>query len=125
MKFKTNMHFMTKKKVVLFLVIVFAFGFVTINAASNKKVEVGFLNTQQQIKNDHEVQAALKFLRSDKNFNVKVISFEDLIKQPSVLKGIDVVWYHRSDSSVFSSIETNQNIIFNSGCFQIYKHIRV
>ncbi len=111
MKFKKIMNPINYKKIIPFVLFIFVFGIATLNAASNKKVQIGFLNTRQQIKNNLEVKSALKFLRSNKNFDVKVISFDELKKQPSVLQGIDAVWYHRPDSSAFSSIETNKNII--------------
>ncbi|MCL5029282.1 MAG: GH116 family glycosyl hydrolase [Bacteroidetes bacterium] len=107
MSIKANI---SMKKAICFSLTFLILGTAFLHGASGIKVNVAFINTHQQLKNDSEVQAAIKFLRSDKIFNVNIISFDKLKKNPSVLKDIDVLWFHRPDSSAYSVSESDKNV---------------
>jgi glycogen debranching enzyme len=87
-------------------------GISTLYAFDNaKKLKVGFLHSELSEKNDREVSAAIKLLKKNVQFDVKVLSFSKLKKNLNLLNDVDVVWYHRPDSSNFTSLEKNETII--------------
>lgn len=60
---------------------------------------------------DSELLAAMDFLRGLNGYSPKYITFMDLKKKPNQLKDISLVWFHRFDSTEFSSDEANQTVI--------------
>lgn len=78
---------------------------------NRKKLKVGFLSLGTSGKNDHEISAVVRFLKENAQYDVKEFSFPQLKKNPKLLNHIDVVWYHRPDSSDFTSLEKNETIV--------------
>ncbi|MBU2444387.1 MAG: DUF4960 domain-containing protein, partial [Bacteroidetes bacterium] len=101
-------------KKILLLILIFAV-LVGISSAyafdPQKKLKVGFLSSELSRKNDHEISAAFKFLKENAQYDVKEFSFSQLKKNPKLLNHIDVVWYHRPDSSDFTLLEKNETIV--------------
>lgn len=79
--------------------------------SQNSKIKVGFLYSKDNIQNDSELTAAYEFLKSNTNFEVKLISFEQVKDNPEVLNGLKVLWFHKPDTSDFSGLEINQDVI--------------
>ncbi len=75
------------------------------------KIKVGFLHSESSEKKDHEISAAIRFLKENVQYDVKVFSFSRLKENTKLLSDIDVVWYHRPDSSDFTSLEKDETII--------------
>lgn len=68
--------------------------------SQNRKTKVGFLTEKENLQNDSESLAAFKFLKSDKYFEVKLITFDQIKIHPDILRNIDVLWFHKSDTTV-------------------------
>ncbi len=75
-----------------------------------RKITIGFLTSKNNWKNNSELLAAFKFLKSDKNFQVKQISFDQIKNHPQILNKINVLWFHRPDSTNFSSDEISPEV---------------
>lgn len=79
--------------------------------ASQKKIKVGFLSSEPSGKNDYEISAAVRFLKGNVQYDVKEVSFSDLKKNLKLLNSFNLIWYHRPDSSDFTSLEKNETIV--------------
>jgi len=73
-------------------------------------IKIGFIITKN---NTEEVEAAYKFLSADKNYRTSEITIEQVINDPKILNTLNVLWYHRPDSSALSEIETDTRFISN------------
>ncbi|MFC2085171.1 amylo-alpha-1,6-glucosidase [Bacteroidota bacterium] len=79
-----------------------------INAQSNN-LKVGLLTDEALI--NAEFIEAQNYLELNSDFECKVISFGEIISNESVLKDIEVIWFHRPDSSALTSNEINESVI--------------
>ena len=78
----------------------------------NAKVRIGVLITEsdeQYIINENS--ALIKFVQSNHNRKTEVITPDQIIKNPDILKKIDILWIHRIDTSSFRDDEVNPEII--------------
>ncbi|MCX6150917.1 MAG: GH116 family glycosyl hydrolase [Ignavibacteriales bacterium] len=92
--------------------IIFLLIFLVLTAAAQTKiVRTAFLSVQEEKLLTPELKAAYDFLKSNKEFQTKLITFTQLKNNPSLLKNLDVVWYHKSDTLGFSKDETDAKVI--------------
>lgn len=75
-----------------------------------KIVRVGFLTTEGY---SQEEEAAYGFLSSVKGITTTKITLDQIINHSGILTKVDVIWYHRPDSSALSPKETNPDFIRN------------
>jgi glycogen debranching enzyme len=73
-------------------------------------IKVGFLTSNR---NSAEEEAAYQFLLSKKDFQTTKITIDQVINDPDILKSINVLWYHRPDSSALSAEEVNEKFTDN------------
>ncbi len=81
----------------------------TINTP-NQNIRIGFITGKN---NSSEVEATYKFLISEKDYQTSKITIEQIKNDPGILKSINVLWYHRPDSSALSDDEINPKFINN------------
>ncbi len=86
---------------------------ITANAMCSQipKIKIGFLVQKENWKNDSELSAAFNFLKSDKNFEVIQISFDQIKNDPKALNGVNDLWFHKSDTTEFTGNKTNKSVI--------------
>jgi len=60
---------------------------------------------------DTELLAAMKFVKKSDGYSLKYRTFQELKKHPKLLQEASVIWFHRSDSSQFSSDESDPKVI--------------
>ncbi len=75
-----------------------------------QKLKVGFLTGETS---SIEAEAAFNFLLSQKDIQATRITLEQVINDPGILKGVNVLWYHRSDSSGLSEEEVSIKFLNN------------
>ena len=82
-------------------------------SASNlfSQITVGFLSNQENFRNNPEQDSAFLYLRNEKLFTVKEITFKEISDSPEILKDFNVIWFHKPDTLSFSADETGKNII--------------
>ena len=82
-----------------------------IQTAGDSTIHVAFLGASKDPGPDREIKAAFAFLKSLKGTAAEYISFDDLRKQPKLLKSYKIAWYHRQDTSAFSPAENDRKAI--------------
>jgi glycogen debranching enzyme len=91
----------------------------TFNLSTSKKTEIlpdssvriAFLGKVPFQSLDKESRSAFAFLKSMKGILPVYISFDDLRKTPKLLDQYKIAWFHRQDTTRFSSSETNPKVI--------------
>ncbi len=97
--------------IVLSFIIFFLFGSSLNSAAAmNKKITVGFLSVSENLSGP-EQKAAYEFLEKNKEYKVEIITFSRLKDNPGLLNGVNVLWFHKPDSTEFSDDETNDRVL--------------
>lgn len=81
------------------------------NSLSDTAVKVAFLGKYQSVNLDKEARAAFDFLKSGKVYSPVYITFDEIRKNPKILDKFRLAWFHRQDSSRFSSPETDPKVI--------------
>jgi glycogen debranching enzyme len=87
----------------------------TFNLTSVKKTEtipdsvskIAFLGKGAFQNTDKESLAAFDFLKTLKGFSPVYVTFDELHKNPKLLDSFKAAWFHRQDTSNFSSSETD------------------
>lgn len=95
-------------------ILLFILGIVVNNdllPAGQEKIKVGFLRQDYLKEYESEKFAAFNFLKNGVQFEIKEFIFSDLKENPKLLNDVNVVWYHRPDSSDFTPIEKNETIV--------------
>ncbi len=73
-------------------------------------IKIGFLTGKD---NSGESEAAYKYLVSEKNFETEKITIDQVINDPDILHSVNVLWYHRPDSSSLSNEEVSEKFVNN------------
>ena len=60
---------------------------------------------------DKESRSAFNFLKTMKGFFPVNVTFDEIRKNPKLLDSYKVAWFHRQDTSRFSSSETDQKVM--------------
>jgi glycogen debranching enzyme len=60
---------------------------------------------------DTERAAALEFIQSLKHYTVSHTTFHELKKHPKQVRNVDLIWFHRPDTSEFSPEETDPGLL--------------
>ena len=91
----------------------FSFLFLFFLTASNifSQVKIGFLSNQKSFRNNTELDSAFVYLRNDKSFIIKEITFKEVAESPGILGNFDVLWFHKPDTLSFPFDEINKNVI--------------
>ena len=69
------------------------------NLPWTQKITVGFIYHDINGDLKDEKKAAIEFIKQNKNLSPKTFTFEQLSKTNEILDGIDVLWFHRVDTS--------------------------
>ncbi len=77
---------------------------------SHKKNRIGFL-THEKIDNQKEIRAAYSFLRDNKSYDSKKISFKEIAQNKDILSHFDLVWFHYPDTSDFPENNITREVI--------------
>ncbi|MCL5028723.1 MAG: GH116 family glycosyl hydrolase [Bacteroidetes bacterium] len=93
----------------IFLISLMFIGFAA--GSQNRKIKVGFLTEKENLQTDSESLAAFSFLKANKNFEVRLIPFDQIKVHPDILKNVDVLWFHKSDTTEFSGNETDASVV--------------
>lgn len=91
-----------------FILLIFTVTFSAASFAQTEKnsLSVGLL-VADAYKNNAEVMAAAEYLEKREGYSVTVITIEDAAENQTPFDGVDVLWYHRADSSGISESEKN------------------
>lgn len=88
-----------------FLLLIFLFIY---NFSYSQKISIGLLSSDH---NNPELKAVYDFLIKSNLYSVKKINFDQKEINQSKLKNIDIIWFHRIDSSKLSLQETDAAIV--------------
>ncbi|MCX6244062.1 MAG: GH116 family glycosyl hydrolase [Bacteroidetes bacterium] len=80
-------------------------------AVVDTSIRIAFLAANPYPEADKETRAAFDFLKTEKKFNPVYITFGEIRKKPKLLNSFRLVWFHRQDSSQFSSSETDIKVL--------------
>ncbi len=95
---------------VLFTILLLA-GCMNMEYFAQSKTKIGFLSDRESSKLTAEQKAAYDFLKSQKEYDVKLVTFSQLKKGSAPLKNLNALWFHQVDSANFKSDVTNSSVI--------------
>ncbi len=82
-----------------------------IQSLPDSVVKIAFLGKSGFSSMDKESRSAYDFLKAMKGFFPVYVTFDEIKKNPKLLDSYRLAWFHRQDTSRFSSSETDQKII--------------
>ena len=74
-------------------------------------IKIAFLGKETAFEMDKESRSAFDFLKTLKGFFPVYVSFEEMRKNPKFLDSYKLAWFHRQDTSRFSTSETDLKVI--------------
>ena len=75
------------------------------------QVKVGFLSDQKKFRSNSEQDSAFYYLRNEKSFTVREITFKEVSDSPEILNNFNVIWFLKPDTLSFSPDETKKDVI--------------
>ncbi len=100
-------------KVKILLTILLIGGCVNMENFAQSKTKIAFLSDRETSKLTTEQKAAYDFLKSQKDYDVKLVTFSQLKKGGAPIKNTDALWFHQTDSADFNADVTNAAVIKN------------
>lgn len=77
----------------------------------SQKIAVGLIHNEVTGQLTGETEAAIEFLQQNQELSPKVFTFDQLSKSAEILDAIDVLWFHRVDSSAIPDSNREPHIL--------------
>ena len=81
------------------------------NRTRSKKITVGLIHNEIIGQMADEEKAAIEFLKQNEKLSLKAFTFDQLSETTQILDGIDVLWFHRVDTSRVPVIDKEPHIL--------------